>query len=180
MGLLFTGTFDDSKIGDNTADNLLKPVQTWLRHQTERKGLAYVLVAEYSPLNHRIHFHGLLNSALDFADSGTVLCSGKSRPIKVSTADKQKIPQELRKTVYNIPAWSERFGFTTAIPVTGEPVQLARYITNTSLRTAKRFSGSTSGAVVTLFVTLKLYLQIPMILTVFRRKSILFPGAISA
>ena len=137
----FTGTFDDNKAGENTAANLLKPVQTWLRHQTERKGLAYVLVAEYSPLNHRIHFHGLLNSALDLTDSGTVLCNGKSKPIKVSTANKQKIPQELRKPVYNIPAWSDRFGFTTAIPVTGEPVKLARYITKYITKDCEKIFG---------------------------------------
>lgn len=137
----FTGTFDDSKVGDNTTENLLKPVQDWLKNQTKRKGLAYILVAEYSPLNHRIHFHGLLNSALSLEDSGTVLCVGKSKPIKVTTADKQKIPQELRKTVYNIPAWSERFGFTTAIPVTGEPVQLARYITKYITKDCEKIFG---------------------------------------
>lgn len=137
----FTGTFDDSRTGKNTAENLLLPVQNWLKNQTKRKGLAYVLVAEYSPLNHRIHFHGLLNSALVLEDSGTVLCRGKSKPIKKSTADKQKIPSEDRKPVYNIPAWSDRFGYTTAIPVTGEPVQLARYITKYITKDCEKIFG---------------------------------------
>ncbi len=137
----FTGTFDDSKAGENTTENLLLPVQNWLKNQVRRKGLQYVLVAEYSPLNHRIHFHGLLNEALELVDSGTVLCTGKKAPIKIATADRQNIPQEDRKTVYNIPAWSERFGFTTAIPVTGEPVQLARYITKYITKDCEKIFG---------------------------------------
>lgn len=79
----FTGTFDDSKAGENTTENLLLPVQNWLKNQVRRKGLQYVLVAEYSPLNHRIHFHGLLNEALELVDSGTVLCTGKKRLLKL-------------------------------------------------------------------------------------------------
>ncbi len=137
----FTGTFDDKRVGENTSENLLKPVQEWLKKQTYRKGLAYILVAEYSPLNHRIHFHGLLNSALALEDSGTVLCYGKSKPVKISTADKQHIPLEHRKTVYNIPAWSDRFGYTTAIPVTGNPVQLARYITKYITKDCEKIFG---------------------------------------
>lgn len=125
----FTGTFDDSKVGENTTENLWKPLQQWLADRVRRNDLKYLLVAELSPINKRIHFHGLINDALALEDSGTVLCKGKAKPIKIATADKQKIPQEDRKTVYNVTAWSERFGFTTAIPVTGEPVQLARYIT---------------------------------------------------
>ena len=122
----FTGTFDDSRVGENTTENLLTPVQDWLKNQTRRKGLAYVLVAEYSPLNHRIHFHGLLNSALDMTDSGRRLYNGKS--YKISTVKRKKIAPEQYKVIYDITAWSARFGYTTAIPVTGD-IQLARYIT---------------------------------------------------
>lgn len=137
----FTGTFNDNLVGENTACNLLKPLQDWLKNQTKRKGLAYVLVAEYSPLNHRIHFHGLINSALSMSDSGTVLCVGKGKPIKVTTADRLKIPSDNRRTVFNIDSWSERFGFTTAIPVTGERIQLARYITKYITKDSEKIFG---------------------------------------
>ena len=137
----FTGTFDDKKVGENTVENLWQPLQSWLQNQVYRKGLKYILVAEYSPINHRIHFHGLINDALALEDSGTVLAAGESKPIKLSTVKRKKIPLEQCRTVYNIPAWSERFGFTTAIPVTGEPVKLARYITKYITKDCEKIFG---------------------------------------
>lgn len=136
----FTGTFNDKIVGENTASNLLKPLQNWLRNMSYRYGLKYLLVAEYSPLNHRIHFHGLMNSALDMVDSGTRLCVGHSKPIKLSTVKRLHIPDTDARIVYNIPSW--RFGFSTAIPVTGEPIQLARYITKYITKDCEKIFGN--------------------------------------
>ena len=107
-----------------------KKMLNWLNNQVKRRDLKYVLVGEYHPnsVDDKIHFHGLINEVFKFVDSGTRLVKGFKDPIKLDTIARFKVPESrIRSVVYNVPEW--KHGFTTAIPVYGSRVAIARYIT---------------------------------------------------
>ena len=79
--IFFTGTFRDVENRTNV-EQCLKVMQDWLKHCVQRKDLQYVMVAEYSPKNHYIHFHGLINDSLTLVKSDTVLVPGKEKADK--------------------------------------------------------------------------------------------------
>lgn len=123
----FTGTFNTNELRTDPKKTLAK-MRTWLNNQVTRKGLKYVLVAEYTPINGYIHFHGLFNNAAftyDFNDMYKV--DGIKKPVKLKTLQNRHIfPEDCHK-VYNIADW--KFGWCTAIECYGNKVSLARYIT---------------------------------------------------
>ena len=122
-----TLTFDDTKTGENTVKNLCKKVQKWLDNMVQRKSLKFLLVAEYSPKNHRIHFHGFFNDVLDMVDSGKVKAPFKGcKGMSAESAVKHGFKLEDCKTIYNISDW--RFGFSTAVNLDGDPINCVRYI----------------------------------------------------
>ena len=76
----FTGTINPDKVNSKSPNEILKPVQQWLKDMVRRYGLHYIMIAE----RHKkggIHFHGLLKSEkpLVLEYSGTklykMLCS---------------------------------------------------------------------------------------------------------
>lgn len=124
----FTGTFGNTSFDPTSAKEAVKPLQTWLNHMQQRKGLKYVLVAEYQK-NGRIHFHGFINDALEVVDSGTRLVKGRKKPVKLDTLKRLGIDEKDTQIVYNVPDW--KFGFTTAIIPQGNGLYayITKYIT---------------------------------------------------
>lgn len=122
----FTGTLGNTPFDPTSAKEALLPLQNWLKNTAKRKGLKYVLVAEYQPKSKRIHFHGFINDALEAVDSGTRLVRGIKKPVKLATLSRNGIDESTTQVVYNIPAW--KFGFTTAIKAYNGSQACARYI----------------------------------------------------
>lgn len=89
-----TITFNPEEIDSFDVVTVRKKLQRWLKNQTDRKGLQYVLIPEYHESG-RIHAHALVNDVFKLVDSGKRTKSGK--------------------VIYNCPEW--RYGFTTAIPL---------------------------------------------------------------
>lgn len=101
-----TITIDPEKFDSFDVDIVRKKLSKWLHHQTERKGLQYVLIPEYHKSG-RIHAHALINDVFRLVDSGKRTKSGK--------------------VIYNCPEW--RYGFTTAIPLDDQKIRVANYVT---------------------------------------------------
>lgn len=93
-----TLTLDPKKIDRYDYDLIYKKLRVWLDNRVRRKGLKYVLVAEYHK-DKAIHFHALCNGgALKLADSGKTDSQGHK--------------------VYNLEDWT--LGFTTAVKTYGK------------------------------------------------------------
>lgn len=124
----FTGTFGKVSFNPSNAKEVVKPMRIWLNHMQQRKGLKYVLVAEYQE-NGNIHFHGFINDALKIVDSGTRLARGIKKPVKLSKLKRLGIDEKDTQVVYNVPDW--KFGFTTAIIPQGNGLYayITKYIT---------------------------------------------------
>ena len=122
----------------NREDTLLvcKKLSKWLGHQVERKGLKYLLIPEQHK-NGGKQAHALINDCFKLEHSGRYLYSGKA--YKAETLQKKGIDINLLKPVYNVPEW--KYGFSTAIPVDGNPARLACYITKYITKDCKKIFG---------------------------------------
>ena len=100
-----TITIDPEKFDSFDVDIVRKKMQRWLKNQTDRKGLQYVLIPEYHKSG-RVHAHALINDVFKLVDSGKRTKSGK--------------------VIYNCPEW--RYGFTTAIPLDDQKIRVANYV----------------------------------------------------
>lgn len=86
---------------------VVRRLNQWLSNLVKRHGFAYILVPELHK-DGALHFHGLVTEkGLKLADSGK--------------RDKRK------KVIYNITNW--RYGFTTAVRLTGDYGNICKYIT---------------------------------------------------
>lgn len=98
-------------ISPDTADRtdykaIIHKMNVWLDNKVRKNGLCYALVPEFHSDGESIHFHGFFNDVLELRSSGK------------TTKDK--------KPIYNIPNF--KFGFSTAIEITGEYIAACRYI----------------------------------------------------
>lgn len=122
----------------NNPQEVYKKLREWLSNNVKRKGLRYLIIPEYHPeKNEGIHFHGLVNDALPRVDSGRTLFNGKAWRIEDLKA--KGFYKDSLKTIYNLPTW--KYGFTTAIPVSGSPARLACYITKYITKDCKKIFG---------------------------------------
>lgn len=126
MDYFFTLTYNEDRVNREDYAAVIRRFNQWTDNRVRRNGLKYVAVAEYHKDGKAIHFHGLCNQAVELTDSGCVRCNGHKKPLKVSTADRYKIPIEERQTVYNIADWL--YGYSTAIHCYGSREAVARYI----------------------------------------------------
>lgn len=100
-----TLTFDGAKVDRNSYADVVHRLGVWLDNRVRRNGLTYMLVPEFHKKG-GIHLHGLVNgdalklSRAHSARSGRALRDSEGRP------------------VFNISDFD--FGFTTAIPLSGE------------------------------------------------------------
>lgn len=124
-----TFTFDPDKIDSTNVDKVMSKLSRWLSNQTQRRGLKYLVIPEYHPQKdeHRVHLHGLINDVLDVVDSGTRLIYGRKKPMRLPKVIRLGLESQVKSIVYNIPDW--KYGWSTAIPVYGSRLQIARYIT---------------------------------------------------
>lgn len=110
----------------------------WLKNNVSRNGLQYLIIPEYHPdKGEGIHIHGLVNDALPLAESGRTLFNGKAWRTEDLTA--KGFYKDSLKTIYNLPTW--KYGYTTAIPVSGSPARLACYITKYITKDCKKIFG---------------------------------------
>lgn len=122
----------------NNPQEVYAKLRSWLSHNVSRNGLQYLIIPEYHPeKNEGIHFHGLVNDVLPRADSGRTLFNGKAW--RTEDLKAKGFYRDSLKTIYNLPTW--KYGFTTAIPVSGSPARLACYITKYITKDCKKIFG---------------------------------------
>ena len=133
----FTGTIDPEQLDSKDHKELLKPVQDWLKDRVKRDNMQYIMIAE----RHKkggIHFHGLFKAdKLKLEDSGTKLYQGHKKPISNERAEKLGLYGG--RTVYNLQSW--KFGFTTCVPLVGDRMNTAFYVTKYITKDCKKIFG---------------------------------------
>lgn len=134
-----TLTLDAAKIDRYDDREIIRKLSTWADNQVRRKGLAYVLVPERHK-DGAVHFHGLINDALQLVDSGTMRPPGGGKPRKPrSRAQKAAWLQEGGGVVYNIPGWT--LGYTTALELYGDRLAAIGYVTKYIGKDAEKIGG---------------------------------------
>lgn len=115
-----TFTLDSSKIDRYDVSVVKKYMLQWLKNQVKRKNLKYLIVPEYHK-DKAIHFHGLINDCeFTFLDSGKRDKSGRS--------------------IYNVRDW--RLGFTTAIELDTQKINLCKYMVKYVTKDVQRIFGN--------------------------------------
>ena len=101
-----TITIDKQLLDRYDVDKIKPKIRNWLNNLVKRKGLKYILIPEYHK-DGAIHCHALTNDIFTLSDSGVKTNDGK--------------------IIYNVTDW--KYGFSTAIPVSGDKQSLSFYIT---------------------------------------------------
>ena len=118
--LFITMTLDKECVDRYNIDKIYPKLKNFLSSRVQRNGLAYVIVPEYHK-DGAIHFHGLINSsAVKLKDSG------KKYGKRNSPCRGQRI--------HNVTDW--KFGFTTAVKLSGDYMNVCKYITKYVLKQA--------------------------------------------
>ncbi len=131
-----TITIDPEQFDSKDVKEVYKRLRNWLSDRVKLKGLKYLLIPEQHK-NGGIHAHALINDCFKLEHSGRYLYNGKA--YKAETLQKKGIDINLLKPVYNVPEW--KYGFSTAIPVDGNPARLACYITKYITKDCKKIFG---------------------------------------
>lgn len=131
-----TITIDPEQFNSKDVKEVYKRLRYWLSNQVKLKGLKYLLIPEQHK-NGGIHAHALINDCFKLEHSGRYFYSGKA--YKAETLQKKDINISLLKPIYNVPEW--KYGFSTAIPVDGNPARLACYITKYITKDCKKIFG---------------------------------------
>ena len=122
-----TITYDPNKIDSTNVPLVINKTQNWLKHMTQRNGLAYLLVPEYHKKEKRVHCHAIVNDKIKTEFNDIYAVQGLKKPIKLETIKKRHIPaDQIKYPVFNCPDW--KYGFTTAINVYNSPSRLANYV----------------------------------------------------
>lgn len=115
-----TFTLDRQKIDRYDKESVKKYMVQWLKHQVQRKGLKYLIVPEFHK-DKAIHFHGLINDCnFAFFDTGKVDKAGRK--------------------IYNVRDW--RLGFTTAILLDDEKINLCKYMVKYVTKNVQKMFGN--------------------------------------
>lgn len=119
--MFVTLTLDPKKIANRYDPKLVsKKLKKWCNNCVERKGLNYVLLPEHHK-DGAIHMHMLCSAdKFNLEDSGLTDKSGR--------------------TIYNLKDWS--FGFSTAIYITGDIENTAKYVTKYITKDSEKIFGS--------------------------------------
>ena len=121
-----TLTLSQEKVNRYDDQDNLRRLTNWLRNTAARFGLVYVLVPERHK-DGALHFHGLINDALELVSSGTFKPPEGGRPRKPrSKRQRAEWIAEGWHEVYNLPQW--HYGFTTAIKLYGEKEAAINYV----------------------------------------------------
>ena len=134
-----TCTIAEGDFDRNSPQEVYKKLRYWLSDRVKRDGFKYLLIPEYHPQKKQgIHFHALINDVLTFEDSGRCLYSD-GKAWRREDLEKRGIDTTAYKTIYNVPCW--KYGYSTAIPVSGSPARLACYITKYITKDCKKIFG---------------------------------------
>lgn len=114
-----TWTLDKEKIDRYDPFEVSKKLKTFLDNHSRRHCLKYLIIPEHHK-DGAIHMHGLISGDIKLIDSGTKTKDGK--------------------TIYNMPQW--KLGFSTAIEITGDKQNVAKYITKYISKDFKKIFGS--------------------------------------
>ena len=141
MRYFATLTFDLEKVKSYDQEQVSNVFTQWLKNNTYRKGLKYVFVPEYHEKGNKIHFHGVINDALTFVDSGTRNVNGFHKPVRLTKIQKwlrlgRIAEEDVGEIVYNISEW--QYGFSTA-------TQMQKSIKNVVLYVTKYISKDVMG-----------------------------------
>ncbi len=117
--LFVTLTFDKEKIDRYNREEIKPKFKIWLKNGVARKNLKYLFIPEEHK-DGAIHLHGLVSGDLKLVDSGKRTTDGK--------------------IIYNLPEW--KYGFSTAIEITGNIDYTARYITKYITKDCKKIFGN--------------------------------------
>lgn len=101
-----TWTLDKEKIDRYNPGDVSKKLKKYLNNMQQRNNLSYLIIPEHHK-DGAIHMHGLINGDIKLVDSGK------------KTKD--------NKVIYNMPDW--KYGYSTAIELTGDTDNVAKYIT---------------------------------------------------
>lgn len=113
-------------------------LRRWLGNKVTRNDLQYLAIPEYHPESGEgIHIHALVNDVLKRVDSGRILFKGDAW--RREDVRRRGFNPDDYKTIYNVPQW--KYGYTTAIPVSGSPAALACYITKYITKDCKKIFG---------------------------------------
>lgn len=125
MCYFVTFTLDGEKVDRYDVSECLKLLRVWCNNRVQRSGLKYIFIPEFHK-DGALHFHGLINDAVDMVDSGTIVIDG-GRP-KKPRSKKQRLEwiENGGTIVYNIPEWS--FGFTSCMKLYGDPAAAIGYV----------------------------------------------------
>lgn len=139
---MLTLTLDNNKIDRYDPKAIIRPFSKWLNNMVSRKGLNYLIVPELHE-DGAIHFHGLINDALDLSDSGTVKVPDREKPIRRSTARAYgyDLSDPNIRPVYNVDNY--HLGFSTAVPIDNNVEAVSKYMTKYTLKNFKKIFGQT-------------------------------------
>lgn len=138
---MITFTVDKDKCDRYDREAVKKAFSGWLYDMSKRKGLKALIIPEYHK-DKAIHFHGLINDALEMVHSGTYKIEGEKKPVKESTLRRRGLtPQaENVKDVYNVKGY--KLGFSTAVPLDGNVTRVSYYMTKYCTKDLEKIFGS--------------------------------------
>ena len=126
FSLFVTFTLDARRVDRYDHEEVLRHLRYWLDNSVRRRGLVYVLVPELHK-DGALHFHGLINEAIDLTDSGTIIPPEGGKPRRPrSAAQRESWLTNGGKIVYNLPRWT--LGFSTAIRLYGDRRRAVGYV----------------------------------------------------
>lgn len=139
-----TLTLDARVVGDRYDTGAqAKRLRRWLDNQVRRRGLAYIVVPEYHK-DGAIHWHGLVNDALELVASPAIIARDGGRPYKPRDGDERaRALSDGAHVVYNVMQW--RFGFSTAIELYGERRAAVGYVSKYITKAARQGQGCIGG-----------------------------------
>lgn len=134
-----TFTVDPNKADRYDAEALNRRLNSWLQNQVYRRGLAYIVIPEYHK-DGAIHWHGLINGALEIVDSGTMIPPEGGKPRRPrSKAARAAWLAAGGRIVYNLPGWG--LGFSTAIELYGSRERAINYVAKYITKTQDKIGG---------------------------------------
>lgn len=121
-----TFTLDKNNVDRYDFSQIVRKFNTWADNNVRRRGLVYIIVPERHK-DGAIHFHGLINDALEMTDSGTVRLVSSKRPRKPrSRKERERWLADGGQVVYNCGRWT--LGFSTAIRLYGDRSRAISYV----------------------------------------------------
>lgn len=134
-----TLTIDSQRCERYDPTEILRHLRYWLDNNVRRRGLLYVLIPELHK-DGAVHFHALVNDALQLVDSGTMIPPAGGKPSRPrSAAQRAAWLTNGGAVVYNVPGWS--WGFSTAIELHGDRDRAIGYVTKYITKSTAKIGG---------------------------------------